>query len=102
MLRSAKILEDINGQKSKGLISNITIGLGVALFISLMMLNFFSKNFEISFFWQNQVPAHKVLNENKGIVAVTGYAGPFFTESVALVNGASTAQTKLAMDASAN
>lgn len=100
MLRSAKILEDINGQKSKGLISNITIGLGVALFISLMMLNFFSKNFEISFFWQNQVPAHKVLNENRGIVAVTGYAGPFFTESVALVKGASTAQTKLATDAS--
>ena len=64
MLRSAKLLEDINGQKSNWPISSIIAGLGVALFISLIMLNFLSKNFEISFFWQNQVPANKVLNEN--------------------------------------
>jgi hypothetical protein len=76
MLRSAKILEDINGQKSNWPISSITAGLGVALFISVIMLNFLSKNFEISFFWQNQVPANKVLNENRGTVVVTGYEGP--------------------------
>ena len=79
MLRSAKILEDINGQKSNWPINSIIAGLGVALFISLIMLNFLSKNFEISFFWQNQVPANKVLNENRGIVVATGYEGPFFT-----------------------
>ena len=71
MLRSAKILEDINGQKSNWQISSITVGLGVALFTSLIILNFLSKNFEISFFWQNQVPANKVLTENSGIVVGT-------------------------------
>ena len=100
MLRSAKILEDINGQKSNWPINSIIAGLGVALFISLIMLNFLSKNFEISFFWQNQVPANKILNDNRGIVVVTGYEGPFFTESVPLIKSASTAQTKLAVEAS--
>lgn len=100
MLRSAKILEDINGQKSNWPISSITVGLGVALFISLIMLNFLSKNFEISFFWQNQVPANKVLAENSGIVVGTGYEGPFFTESVPVIKSASTAETKLAVEAS--
>ena len=100
MLRTAKILEDINGQKSNWPISSIIAGLGVALFISLIMLNFLNKNFEISFFWQNQVPANKVLNENRGTVVITGYEGPFFTESVPLIKSASTAQTKLAVEAS--
>ena len=35
MLRSAKILEDINGQKSYGVINRIAVSLGIALFISL-------------------------------------------------------------------
>ena len=76
MLRSAQILEDINGQKSNWTINSIIAVLGVALFISLIMLNFLSKNFEISFFWQNQVPANKILNENiKSFVSSLGGFG---------------------------
>ena len=100
MLLNSKILKDINGHGFNERGSSWLLSIGIAIFIFLISVNFFSEKFSFGNFSLKKTLSESSLRETTEVVIKTGYEGPLFTQSKPTIEYIPNTQTKLAMEAS--
>ena len=100
MLLNSKILKDINGHGFNKHSTGWLLGIGIATFISLISVNFFSEKLSFGNFSLKKTLSESSFHETTAVVIKTGYEGPLFTQSKPAIEYIPNTQTKLAMEAS--
>lgn len=100
MLLNSKILKDINGHGFHKSSIGWLLSIGIATFISLISVNFYSEKFSFGNFFLKKTLSESSLHETTAVVTKTGYEGPLFTQSKPTTEYMPNTQTKLAMEAS--
>jgi len=100
MLLNSKILKDINGYGFNKRSTGWLLGIGIATFISLISVNFFSEKLSFGNFSLKKTLFESSFHETTAVVIKTGYEGPLFTQSKPAIEYIPNTQTKLAMEAS--
>ncbi len=100
MLLNSKILKDINEHGINKNSIGWLLSIGIAIFISLISVNFYSEKFSFSNFFLKKTLSDSSLHETTAAVIKTGYEGPLFTQSEPTTEYMPNTQTKLSMEAS--
>ena len=100
MLLNSKILKDINGHGFNKRSTGWLLGVGIATFISLISVNFFSEKLSFGNFSLKKTLSESSFHETTAVVIKTVYEGPLFTQSKPAIEYIPNTQTKLAMEAS--
>ena len=100
MLLNSKILKDINGNGLSKRSTGWLLGIGIAIFISLISVNFFNEKLTFGNFSLKKTLYDSSFHETTEVVIETGYQGPLFTQSKPATEYIPITQTKLAMEAS--